>query len=57
VPTRPPTPKDGESLVDVERAHIVRALEASGGNKTAAARALGVSLRSLYRKLERLGIK
>ncbi len=44
-------------LEDVERDHIRRVLEAHGGNKTQAARALGVSLRSLYRKLERLGLK
>ncbi len=48
---------EGGSLEDVERAHILRMLEACGGNKTATARQLGVSLRSLYRKLERLGIK
>ncbi|MCO5169289.1 MAG: sigma-54 dependent transcriptional regulator [Planctomycetes bacterium] len=50
-------PPDGGSLEEVERAHILRVLETCNGNKTAAARQLGVSLRSLYRKLERLGMK
>jgi len=44
----------GESLADVERDHIMRALQRAGGNKKAAARILGVSRRALYRRLERL---
>jgi two-component system response regulator AtoC len=40
-------------LEDAERRHIVRVLEACGGNKTKAAMELGISLRSLYRKLEK----
>ncbi|RMG09865.1 MAG: sigma-54-dependent Fis family transcriptional regulator [Planctomycetota bacterium] len=46
-----------ERLEDIEREHIRRVLEACAGNKTLAARRLGLSLRSLYRRLERLGIK
>jgi DNA-binding NtrC family response regulator len=42
-------------LVDIEREHILRVLEAHGGNKQAAARALGVSRMKLYRKLEQYG--
>ena len=38
-------------LVDVERDHIVRTLRAVGGNKAAAARALGLNRKTLYRKL------
>jgi DNA-binding NtrC family response regulator len=42
-----------ESLSDVERDHIVRTLEAMHGNKSLAARALGLSRRRLYRLIER----
>ena len=47
----------GELLEDVERAHIRRVLDACQGNKTLAAKRLGLSLRSLYRRLDKLGIK
>jgi DNA-binding NtrC family response regulator len=39
------------SLREVERQHIVRVLEAMGGNRGRAARLLGISERTLYRKL------
>ena len=39
-----------------ERACLVRALEESGGNRTHAARALGISLRSLQQKMARHGV-
>jgi DNA-binding NtrC family response regulator len=42
-------------LEDVERAHLLRVLEARGGNKSAAARVLGIDRRTLYRKLRRAG--
>ena len=35
---------------------ITRALEASGGNRSAAARTLGIGRRTLYAKMEKLGI-
>ncbi|MEW6724372.1 MAG: sigma 54-interacting transcriptional regulator [Bacillota bacterium] len=41
-------------LAERERQIIVSALKATGGNKTEAARRLGISTRSLYYKLERL---
>jgi DNA-binding NtrC family response regulator len=44
------------TLDEVERAHIRRILEASGGNKTQAARVLGVDRKTLYRKLEDCGL-
>ncbi len=44
-------------LDQVERHAIEEALEKSGGNRTAAARQLGVTFRSLRYRLERLGIK
>jgi two-component system response regulator HydG len=42
-----------EDLDGVEREHIVRVLSETRGNKRAAADRLGVSRRTLYRKLER----
>ena len=39
-----------------EAESIRKALEQSGGNKTEAARLLGMSRRTIYRKLEKLGI-
>jgi DNA-binding NtrC family response regulator len=52
-------PADGKdsaelvSLEEVERRYIRRVLEATGGNKTMAARILGVDRRTLYRKFDR----
>ncbi|HRH81141.1 MAG TPA: sigma-54 dependent transcriptional regulator [Thiobacillaceae bacterium] len=46
-----------EYLDHVEREAILKALQATNGNKTAAARLLGVSFRSLRYRLERLGIE
>ena len=40
------------TLQEMERAHIERALRASGGHRGNAARILGISERNLYRKLE-----
>jgi DNA-binding NtrC family response regulator len=47
---------DLEPLSDIEREHIVRALQRADGNKKKAAMLLGVSRRALYRKLERLDL-
>jgi DNA-binding NtrC family response regulator len=44
-------------LADAEREHITRVLEETAGNKKAAAHLLGLSRRSLYRKLDRLGLR
>jgi DNA-binding NtrC family response regulator len=44
-------------LADAEREHITRVLNGTAGNKKAAAHKLGVSRRSLYRKLARLGLR
>jgi two-component system response regulator PilR (NtrC family) len=41
----------------MERAAILEALEQTRHNKTAAARVLGVTFRSLRYRLERLGIE
>ncbi|WP_338869246.1 sigma-54 dependent transcriptional regulator [Myxococcus stipitatus] len=51
----PPAPQDsgGDAPLDaVERAHVRRVVDAQGGNKAAAARILGISRRTLYRKLD-----
>ena len=40
------------SLTEVERRHISRVLAAVGGNKSRAARILGMERRTLYRKLK-----
>jgi len=44
-------------LAEVERAAIVAALDAEGGNQTRAARRLGLSRRALIYKLEKYGLK
>ncbi len=44
-------------LDEVERRYILRVLEAVAGNKTAAARVLGLERKTLYRKLERYGVE
>lgn len=40
-----------QELREMERTHMVRTLEAHGGNMTAAARTLGISRSTLYRRL------
>ena len=50
------TPKP-DDLRTVERAHVLEVLKREHGNKARAARALGVTRRSLYRLLERHGIR
>ncbi len=50
-------PGNGAStLAEIEKAHIVSALERHGWNKAQAARALGISRRRLYRLIEKYGI-
>ncbi len=46
----------GETLESVEKGHIERILARYRGNKTHAARALGISLRNLYQKIDRYGL-
>jgi two-component system, NtrC family, response regulator PilR len=47
----------GDQLEDVERAAIVKALENARYNKTAAARALGMTFRALRYRIKKLGIE
>ncbi|HUQ04173.1 MAG TPA: sigma 54-interacting transcriptional regulator [Kofleriaceae bacterium] len=55
-PAEPPdvTPNDPESP---ERARVLAALDAAGGNLSAAARALGLHRTQLYRVMDRLGLR
>jgi two-component system, NtrC family, response regulator AtoC len=46
-------PSELVPLEEVERRYILKVLEAVGGNKTLAARVLGLDRKTLYRKLER----
>jgi DNA-binding NtrC family response regulator len=43
---------DQVTLAEVEKAHILRTLEATGHNRTQTARILGIGLRTLQRKLQ-----
>lgn len=44
-----------EAMVEAEAEYITRVLEQCEGNRTEAAKRLGISLRSLYYKLEKIG--
>ncbi|MBI4865983.1 MAG: sigma-54-dependent Fis family transcriptional regulator [Candidatus Wallbacteria bacterium] len=59
VPAAPVTPVThmGHSLADVEKMHILESLKEAGGNRTRAARSLGISVRHLRRKLHAYGYK
>jgi two-component system response regulator PilR (NtrC family)/two-component system response regulator HydG len=52
-----PSPQAMQSLDEVEREQIRRVLEMTGGNRERAARALGLSRSTLYRRLAELGIQ
>jgi DNA-binding NtrC family response regulator len=43
-------------MEEVERRYILKVIDAVQGNKTAAARILGIERKTLYRKLERFGV-
>jgi len=49
-------PNGGTTLQDVEREHILRVLQEAQGNKSRAARALGIERKTLYEKARRMGI-
>jgi two-component system response regulator HydG len=46
------TPNELVSLADVEHRYVRQVLDAVGGNKTMAAKILGIDRRSLYRRLD-----
>jgi len=49
--------RDGWSLAEIEREHIQRVLERHRGNATAAAKQLGISRTTLWRKLRQYGLR
>ncbi len=49
--------EDLKTLKQMERLMIEKALKRNGGNKTAAARELGIGKRTLYRRLDEYGIQ
>ena len=49
-------PLAGQSLEAIERAAIKQTLEREGGNRTRAAKALGIAQSTLYEKLKRYGL-
>jgi len=51
-----PVPPAFTRLEDMERQHIIKILQEFGGNKSRAARALGIERKTLYQKARRLGI-
>ncbi len=53
----PVIPPEGLSLEVLERELIVQALERAGGNKSRAARLLGLTRRTLYSRMERHGLR
>lgn len=44
------------SLDEIRRRHVVRVLDACGGNRSEAAKILGVDRKTLYRRLRRWGV-
>jgi DNA-binding NtrC family response regulator len=57
-PLNPPGPNTAQpmSLDEMERRHIVAVLEDLGGNRTRAAKVLGISREGLSGKMKRLGL-
>jgi DNA-binding NtrC family response regulator len=51
-----PTGQATETLADTEMEQIRKVLAATNGNKSRAARILGIERKTLYRKLERMGL-
>jgi transcriptional regulator with PAS, ATPase and Fis domain len=51
-----PREQSGDSLADTEKEQIRKVLSAAGGNKSRAAKILGIERKTLYRKLERMGL-
>ena len=54
--TEPVSAQTGQSLDDIEKAHVLAVLDQEQGNKTCAARVLGIHRRKLYRMLERWNV-
>lgn len=61
IPAAPATkwwiPKESSGKLEtIEKQHILKILQQTGGNKTRAAELLGIGITTLYRKLQRYGI-
>lgn len=56
-PAEPSVRETAGSLDALEKSAIARALEKAGGNKSEAARLLGITRRTLYNKIEKYGIE
>jgi len=56
-PWVPEIPEEGLSLEELERELILKALERAGGNKSQAARLLGLTRRTLYSRMEKHGLR
>jgi DNA-binding NtrC family response regulator len=54
--TTPAADNASGTLEEMERRHILRVLQENAGNKSKAARALGIERKTLYQKARRLGI-
>jgi len=48
---------EAPDLASVEKKHIIKMLQQTGGNKTETARLLNIGLATLYRKMEEYGLK
>jgi two-component system response regulator AtoC len=55
--TPKPAPRDVARLDELQKDHIVKAMKATGGNLSAAARMLGVSRPTLRKRLKKYGIR
>src|SRR5262249_55251148 len=53
-PTPSGSPSAARTLHEIEMEHVLRVLEKHGGNKPAAAKELGISLKTLYNKLNQM---
>ncbi|MEI8258725.1 MAG: sigma-54 dependent transcriptional regulator [Deltaproteobacteria bacterium] len=51
-----PAGKSMRTLADVEREHVLRVLEACGGQQSEAARVLGIARNTLWRKMKAFGL-
>jgi DNA-binding NtrC family response regulator len=55
--TAQPQPEETDELASIERAKVVEVLRRMSGNKTRAARALGIDRRKIYRLVEKYNIR